>query len=246
MFRTIDSVDFIKMNHCSALYSIIPLASVSQEIIIRSNDTAFTVGEINLMHRLAPYSRFGALKRLLRGQADNHATPCHRPGYRCVQLQWARADHLLSGQGTQRYGGRWMARGVTPVVYAASSEIIALKEARNNFSRHGIKPRKHPRVIVELELQLQSVINLPDLLRNLPWPNLPELLQEDWTSVNDSGQETLSQATGRVLFELGFEAVRVPSARDGRGFNLFIFPETLQRGSQISIVGKEELEKWLA
>lgn len=198
------------------------------------------------MLKLVPYPRFRALKKLLQGQADNHVRPWLRAGYRCVPLQWARPEYLLSGQGTVRNGGRWMARQVTPVVYVASSDSIALKEARNHFSRYGIQPRKHPRVIVELEVCLKAVVMLPELLQSLPWPRLEELMQEDWAAVNDSGQETLSQATGRALFELGYEAVRVPSARDGRGSNLFIFPEALRQGSALAITGKEELEKWLA
>lgn len=194
---------------------------------------------------LKAYPRFATLKRRFQGVAGDKAAPWRRSAYRCVTLEWARSAYLITGQGTLKYGGRWMTRSITPVVYASSTEGIALKEARHNFTRYGIQPKQHPRVTVELDVQLQAVVPLADLLCTEPWPELRELLEEDWQAVNDMGQENLSQACGRALFELGFEALMVPSSRDARGNNLVMFPANLRAESKIGIVGQHDLDTWL-
>jgi RES domain-containing protein len=81
--------------------------------------------------------------------------------YRCVDLKWARPEYLITGEGTKRHGSRWIAKDMTPLVYAASTEAIALKEAKQNFQRYGIKPHKNkPRVIVEIHVSLQKIVGL--------------------------------------------------------------------------------------
>ncbi len=139
-----------------------------------------------------------------------------------------------------------MRRGLTPTVYASSSETIALKEALHNFGRYGIKPRQKPRVLIDIEIELSSLVPMLPLLENLTWPSLKELLEEDWEAVNASGVESLSQAFGRALWELGYEGLRVPSARDRRGQNLIWFPERLKPNSKVTIVGEAELDRWIA
>lgn len=198
------------------------------------------------MPSLRSHSNYSTLKQAFRKTADAHSLRWNKSVYRCVTLRWANPAYLISGEGSIRNGSRWMMRGVTPVVYAASTEHIALKEAQSNFDRYGIKPKKHPRVVVELEIRLSSIIDLPGLLQSVTWPQLPELLAEDWNAINDQGMETLSQASGRALFELGYEGVRVPSTKDARGYNLFFFPENRKEGSLIKIVGEQELKKYLA
>jgi len=195
---------------------------------------------------LKPYARFGALRKELKNAAAEYIIPCKKSFYRCVTLEWGKPEHLIFGEGSRQRGSRWMAKGVTRVVYLASTEGIALKEARNNFAHYGIQPRQHPRLVVEIAAELETVIDLPKLLETSSWPRLQELLGEDWNAVNGRGQETLSQATGRILYELGFEGVRVPSRVDSRGHNLFLFPENFSTTSTLAIHGEKELKKWLA
>ncbi len=144
------------------------------------------------------------------------------------------------------HGGRWMAKGITQVAYASVTENIALKEASHNFTRYGIKPRQKPRLIVELEIRISRMVVLRDLLKAMPWPDLNELLVEEWEPINERGKETLSQALGRALFELGVEGCLIPSVRDRRGNNLILFPKNLRKDSRIEIVGENELERWIA
>jgi hypothetical protein len=136
---------------------------------------------------------------------------------------------------------------VTPAVYAASTEAIALRESRRVIRHFGIKkPHKQPRVLVELEAQLSRVADLTGIDDLLAWPTLGELLSENWEALNAAHKETLSQTFGRALFELGFSGLLAPSARDRRGRNLIWFPRNFGPGERVSIVGKEELERWIA
>ncbi|WP_221031659.1 RES family NAD+ phosphorylase [Actomonas aquatica] len=163
-----------------------------------------------------------------------------------MEPKWAHPKYLIAGVGTRIHGSRWMPRGVASAVYAASTEAIALKEARHNFSRYGIQPRQKPRVLVEVDLRLSAVVALPALVEALPGIVLAELLAESWEAVNDRDSESLSQALGRCLWDLGYEGLRVTSARDARGQNLVWFPDRLRPGSSASICGEEELNRWIA
>ena len=140
-----------------------------------------------------------------------------------------------------------MRSGVTPAVYAASSEAIALKESRRPYWHFGIKkPLSQPRVIVEIKADLECVADLSSIDQIIPWPKLDELLSEDWEGINTKGAETLSQTLGRALFDLNFAGLVVPSARDRRGRNLIWFPQNFSGNDVIKISGEAELDEWIA
>ncbi|MGJ3241637.1 MAG: RES family NAD+ phosphorylase [Opitutales bacterium] len=190
--------------------------------------------------------------RLLRSKIARSAPDCllnwEKPVYRAVDLKWAQAEKLLSGEGARLHGSRWMRKGITPVFYGASTESIAIKESRHNLRHFGIKTgrlEKKPRVLVQVHAWVASVVDVAALCRELPWPSLDEVLAENWDSMNAAGHETTAQAMGRALFELGYPALVTPSARDRRGRNLNLFP-TLLRDGDLRVAHREELEKWLA
>lgn len=190
------------------------------------------------------HPRFGDLRSALKGAADELVRDWSGPVYRCVAPKWP--EHLVSGQGTLKAGSRWMCPGVTPAVYAATTEAIALKESRRVVRHFGIKkPRNQPRVIVELVAKLERVADLAGIAEHLPWPTLDELLGENWEALNAAGKETLSQAFGRAIHDLKFSGLLVPSARDRRGRNLIWFPNNLRTGEQVAIVGQDELDRWI-
>jgi RES domain-containing protein len=169
-----------------------------------------------------------------------------KPVYRCVDLKWARPEYLVSGEGSQLFGSRWMAPKRERTVYAASSEALALKESRRLFADYGIaKPLQKPRVSVEIALKLDRVADLTRLPALTDWPILEELLAEDWEHCNDQGQESLSQLLGFACFQQGFEALVIPSARDKRGRNIAWFPSLHRYSSTIQISGQQELTDWL-
>lgn len=195
--------------------------------------------------QIAPHPQYDRLRRLIA--ASHPGQRCYRRAYRCVELPWARPKYLVSGEGTRRFGGRWMRRGITEVVHAASTEALALKEARGAFAFYGIgRPRARPRVSVELEVRLEEMLDLAASPGVLGPFTIEEMLGEDWRSLNAGGRESLSQAAGRAAWECGFTGLVVPSARDRRARNLVWFPSNLSGGSVVEISGRTDLERWLA
>jgi len=167
--------------------------------------------------------------------------------YRCVDLEWARPEYLVSGEGTRHKGGRWMKPSYCKVVHAASTETIALKESRRVYDYYGIhKPKKNPRVSIEIHAQLSNLLDLTKLHQLIDSPTIRELLSEDWEKLNARGNETLAQAFGRTICDLNYEGLIAPSARDRRGRNLIWFPDHLRTDSRIDITGQEKLKQWLA
>lgn len=174
-------------------------------------------------------------------------TPWKGRVYRCVELAWARPSYLVSGEGTRRFGGRWMSPGTTEAVHAATSEALALKESGGIFGNYGInRPRATPRVSVELTVSLSQIWAITRAAEVLAPGLLDELLCEDWRTCNQHGQESLGQALGRLVWEGGLEGLLVPSARDRRGRNLIWFPSALADDSVVEISGRTDLEQWLA
>lgn len=171
------------------------------------------------------------------------------PVYRAVELKWGHADALLSGKGAFLHGSRWMLPQITPVFYAASTEAVAIKESRQNVKHFGIRKTGHlqrkPRLIVEIQPLLKRVVDLPLLCKRLAWPDIDELLGENWESINARGAETLAQAFGRALWQLKVEGLFCPSSRDRRARNLICFHDRIDP-AQLRISHARELEKWLA
>ncbi len=161
------------------------------------------------------HPKYKALTKDLRSAAGSLSRSWEGAAFRCVAPKWSRPEFLASGLGAARHGSRWMRPGLSPAVYAASTENIALKESRGNLRHFGVrKPAKTPRMIVQIDLRLVKVVDLTRLEEALAWPSLDELLSEKWESLNAAGKETLSQAFGRALFTLGFTGLIAPSARD--------------------------------
>ena len=199
------------------------------------------------MTPIAEHPGFRQLRIDLGALVGNLCRPWKGRLYRCVELKWARTEYLISGEGSLRYGSRWMRPGIQRVVYGSSTEMIALKEARRGLTYYGIKkPRQNPRVTVEILASFSKLISLTDLVAAVSWLEIDDLLKEDWKKVNHLGYETLSQACGRALFEIGCECLAAPSAVDGRGRNRIWFPENVAPDSSVEISGQKDLEKWLA
>lgn len=192
------------------------------------------------------HPRYSELHGLLQPVVESILVPCQRMVYRCVELQWARPEYLVSGEGTRKRGGRWMRPGFERVVHASLSESLALKESRRGFDYYHVRcPKQTPRVSVQIAVDLRRVADLKSIEERTPWPKIDELLAEDWMAINRAGVETLSQALGRVLLSLEVEGLLVSSVRDRRGVNIAWFPDHLHNGSTVAISGQEELASWL-
>lgn len=196
---------------------------------------------------IQPHPAYKRLLSCLKKARKELETDWQGPVYRCVELEWARPEYLISGEGTRHKGSRWMQPHYCKAVHAASTETIALKESRRVYDYYGIlKPRNNPRVSVELIVQLSHLIDLTKLHRVIDSPTIQEMLSEDWEKLNARGNETIAQALGRAIRDLNFEGLIAPSSRDQRGRNLIWFPDNIRADSRIEIVGKEKLKQWLA
>ena len=205
------------------------------------------IRNIPVLKPILPHPAFKRIFSTLKISPKELMAEWNQPVYRCVELGWARPEYLISGEGTRHKGGRWMQPNYGKVVHAASTETVALRESRRVYDYYGIdKPKKNPRVSVELHALLSNLLDLTKLHKVIDSPTIKELLSEDWEKLNARGKETLAQAFGRTIFDLKYEGLIAPSARDQRGRNVIWFPSQLRKDSLIEITGKDKLEQWLA
>lgn len=196
--------------------------------------------------RVQASAAYEELFGLLQDQATDLATSLAARVYRCVRPKWAHPDHLLSGHGSLENGSRWLSCGIRPVCHAASSEWTALAESRGPEIDYAIgQPKRQPRVLVELVVRFSRLADLNALRFSTGAPAILDLLGEDWRQCNHDGFESRSQAIGRAGLNQGFEGLLVPSAREQTGTNLLWFPQSLLPGSSITLVGQEELDRWI-
>jgi RES domain-containing protein len=162
---------------------------------------------------------------------------------RSCSVRFANEHDLLRGDGAAQHGGRWNPRGMK-AVYGSLSAVTATRESYQNilkfgFSRSSIRPR----VFVGARIRLQRVLDLTDrsIRRRLGF-SVTELIEENWREIQNGGEESWTQAIGRGARHAGFEGSLVHSARDRpKGKNLVYFPDCLRTGSQVQILGVEEL-----
>lgn len=148
----------------------------------------------------------------------------------------------MSGHGAGAHGGRWNPRGLT-AIYASLDPVTATKESYYELLQAGLPATViRPRVMVGLAIDLKQVLDLTDgRIRRSFGLTLADLIEEDWSAIQLSGEEPWTQAIGRGAAEAGFEGILVPSARQLRGKNAVIFPGNLRRGSTVEAMAKEDL-----
>lgn len=162
---------------------------------------------------------------------------------RSAGIRHATARDFSSGDGASAKGGRWNPRGIK-TLYASTTPVTAVFESYQNFFDFGFSPSSiRPRVFCGAEVRLQALLDMADssIRRRLGF-TLPEILDEEWQTIQREGDESWTQAAGRGAYEAGFEGLLVPSARHRPdGVNVVIFPDNLRAGSRIEILGKEDL-----
>jgi RES domain-containing protein len=165
--------------------------------------------------------------------------------FRSVAFEYATPAHIISGEGSFRYGGRWNAPGLCPVIYSSRKPGTAVDEAYRLAEHFDLSPDNiKPRVTCGIEWELSSVIDLTG--KELPaWLEVAAWLKEEFETINDGGNETLCQAFGRAARNVGVTAMFCPSARVASGMNLVVFADRLVKSEKVRVLGKSELEKHL-
>lgn len=187
--------------------------------------------------------RFAEFQSAFKIHAKDWLKPWAGDGWRFQDIEFPTSKEILSGEGAQLFGGRLNFKGTFPVVYGSISENTALKESEARANRYGLVVRK-PRILVAIELKLQKVLDLREAtVRKLLGITLKELQHEDWEKLQDKGTEALSQALGRAAFELGAEAILIPSFAHRGGVNVAWFPRNKVKGSSAAIHEGSKLPK---
>jgi RES domain-containing protein len=138
--------------------------------------------------------------------------------YRSVEYRFMDPAQVLSGMGTQGYGGRFAAVGTRAVYLAGSDEtagreVLARKKRLGNTSQ--ITLAKYPRVVFAVNVTLEKV---------LTWLRRPRSkalmkVRESCLSLDDLAR---SQELGQLLLAAGVQGLLFPSVV-GAGRNLIVY-----------------------
>ena len=100
-----------------------------------------------------------------------------------------------------------------------------------------------PRVMAGATANFDKVLDLTDAkVQTKIGFTSKELVDEDWETIQASGEESWTQAIGRGCLSAGFEAILVPSARNAKGKNIVIFTANL-KGGGIRILTPDKLPR---
>lgn len=134
----------------------------------------------------------------------NRARPLAGTFYRSVEYRFMDPTEVLSGIGTQRYGGRFAMAG-TRAVYlagsdeAATREVLARKKRLGNTSQ--ITLAKYPRVVFAVTVTLQKVLTWLRKPRSMALSQIREscLAVDDLTRSQASWQKNFGGRCARPI-----------------------------------------------
>ena len=195
---------------------------------------------------IAPHKQFAEILAAL-DSAKDHARGWMGSGYRLAAVSHASASKILSGRGSQDFGGRWNAAGTFPAVYCSLLPETAVTETMTRFRKTGLKARQPlPGVLISLAVKLQRVLDFTDPHDiSVAEPFLAKAKRENWQNLQDKGREATSQAIGRAAHQLGIEGILFPSAVVADAKNLVVFPDNLRAKSILRIENAAVLRKYV-
>lgn len=203
--------------------------------MLNDNELVKAIQELSVNYGTGTVFRFVSLRYLLQDTGE---------GLFFLQGQ------LLSDIGSRIIGGRYNIGErqipntenidqVFGALYTSDSPVTALREVDilKNTSI-GVMPfPAPPYILISLNYRLQSILDITDrdIQRHLN-TSLQELTGSWKLSLNDNGIAP-TQALGKVAYDLGIQALKVPSAvgLEPNSFNLVIFPENLSDNEYIQI-----------
>lgn len=163
---------------------------------------------------------------------------------RSVGMKHANENDFYSGAGAAKAGGRWNPVGLE-AIYASLDVMTATAEAYQKLIYFNVPMTTiMPRVSAGAAVSLAKVLDLTNtrILKKIDFTT-KEMVEEDWRSLQSSGEESWTQAIGRGAWLAKFEGLIVPSARKEDGKNIVVFPQRLSKTSKIEILGAEQLPK---
>lgn len=174
------------------------------------------------------------------------AQPWSGDWYRFTAPRWAGLPHLLTGQGALLAGGRWHPPGACRSVYASLDPETALAEALAHHRRFHVSVREAmPKTLNAVAVDLYGVLDLTTgRLRQRLGLSWQRMRTEPWWKRNDQDDEAVTQAVGRLAWEMGLEALLVPSATRKQGKNMVYFPDNRHPKSRLEIIHPEDVPVW--
>lgn len=140
--------------------------------------------------------------------------------YRSVEYRFMDPREVLSGKGTETYGGRFASVGTRAVFLAesdrvASGEVLARKKRLGGSAQ--ITLDKYPRIVFGVTVSLERVLDLA----GKAWPKRLASVRSACLSVETLGT---SMELGDLLRQRSVQGLVFPSAV-GRGKNLIVYLE---------------------
>ena len=177
-------------------------------------------------------------------QLITSAAPWSGTAFRATAERYANRDDLLTGVGSKQSGGRWNPPGLFRAVYLSLGVDTAVAEFLGQFAHYGLQAAElTPFVVAGVEVRLSRVLDLSSAAtRRKLRLTLVELQQDDWRAAQDAGDESLTQAVGRIAFEAEFDGLLVPSVSKRGETNVVALPGNfVPPDSHLKAVNREKL-----
>jgi RES domain-containing protein len=160
--------------------------------------------------------------------------------YRSVEYRFMDPSEVLSGKGTELYGGRFAAAGTRALYLAgsddtASREVLARKKRLGNNAQ--ISLAKYPRVVFAVSASLRKVLTW---LRK-PRSKTLRQVREACLSPNELSH---SQELGHILGRARIQGLLFPSVV-GAGRNLIVFLDNCD-ASSLALHSADEMRTRIA
>lgn len=164
--------------------------------------------------------------------------------YRMVAQRFATERDIISIVGSIRAGGRYNFKGAFGMLYTATNAHTCIEESLQALTAsEGDVVASLPRTIIGIRVRLSRVLDLtnPSVRRRLDIKKV-DIIRPGWQHEQDVfKREAITQTIGRLVREVGFEALLVPSAVWVHGKNLNVFPDKLELGSIIQAENTDQL-----
>ena len=172
------------------------------------------------------------------------AGPLRGVFYRVAGPRYTTPQQIVDGVGAFKAGGRWNPPGVMNAVYFSQQAETALREANAHREYFGLPVwQGMPKVIVAVQLDVGSVLNLTDPSVEAALPEqFPNLLAEDWRAIMDRGDEATTQAMGRAAHGVGLAGLIVRSRVEQAGINVIVFPDHLTKSCELRVLEPDLLK----
>lgn len=161
--------------------------------------------------------------------------------FRYVRPEYA--GDPLSPAGARRGGGRYNSAGMN-ALYASSTGEIALEEILQTieFWMEERAEEQLPRTLFGIDLQLSEVLDITKReVRRIIEEELGitkrNLTAWDWKEQVSRGSRPITHRLGTIASVMRFEAMKVPSAREGEGHNLVVFTDNVRAPSRLECTG---------